>query len=267
VGDVDSKGVRLSIGVEEIPTIAGVTTALLSLVPVARQEYLAGFIVALFKLFRDLNFVYMEINPLVFTDDGRITPLDMAAKIDETAHFLNSTKWGSISFPAPFGRAEYPEEAYIKKLDQSSGSSLKLTILNLHGRVWTMVAGGGASVVYADTISDLGFGHELANYGEYSGAPTLQETYEYAKTIFKLIVRYKDPRGKVLIIGGGIANFTDVAAKNSVKNYSRMVFKFGFVVLGQIIKKDSRICERLPINWVFQFIFMALRLISLLLFH
>lgn len=212
VGDVDTKGVRLTIGVEALPTIASVKEGLLVHVPAERQEYLAGFIVALFKLFRDLHFVYMEINPLVFTDDGRITPLDMAAKIDETAHFLCSTKWGSISFPAPFGRAEFPEEAYIKKLDQSSGSSLKLTILNQYGRVWTMVAGGGASVVYADTISDLGFGHELANYGEYSGAPTLQETYEYAKTIFSLIVRHKDPRGKVLIIGGGIANFTDVAA-------------------------------------------------------
>ena len=54
-----------------------------------------------------------------------------------------------------------------------------------------MVAGGGASVVYADTISDLGFGPELANYGEYSGAPTLQETYDYARTIFTLMCRHK----------------------------------------------------------------------------
>ena len=189
-----------------------VVEALLQQVPKARQEYLAGFIVALLKLFRDLNFVYMEINPLVMTDDGHITPLDMAAKIDETAHFLNAAQWGHIEFPAPFGRPEFPEEVFIKKLDQGSGSSLKLTILNQYGRVWTMVAGGGASVVYADTISDLGFGAELANYGEYSGAPTLQETYDYARTIFSLMCRHKDPRGKILIIGGGIANFTDVAA-------------------------------------------------------
>jgi len=212
VGDVDAKGVRLSLAIGEQPTIEGVSQALLEKIPASRKEYLAGFIVALVKLFRDLNFVYMEINPLVMTDDGRITPLDMAAKIDETAHFLNAAQWGSIEFPAPFGRAEFPEEAFIKKLDQSSGSSLKLTILNQFGRVWTMVAGGGASVVYADTISDLGFGQELANYGEYSGAPTLQETYDYARTIFDLMCRHKDPRGKILIIGGGIANFTDVAA-------------------------------------------------------
>lgn len=74
----------------------------------------------------------------------------------------------------------------------------------------------------ADTISDLGFGPELANYGEYSGAPSEEQTYEYAKTILKLMGSEKladpDPssasaklKGKVLIIGGGIANFTDVA--------------------------------------------------------
>jgi ATP citrate (pro-S)-lyase len=66
--------------------------------------------------------------------------------------------------------------------------------------------------VYADTISDFGFAHELANYGEYSGAPSTEHTFEYAKTLIELMTREKDPRGKILIIGGGIANFTDVAA-------------------------------------------------------
>ena len=105
VGDVDSKGVRLSLPLDSIPTCEEVRTSLLAQVPESRQEYLAKFIIALLKLFRDLNFVYMEINPLVMTDDGRITPLDMAAKIDETANFLNAAQWGHIEFPAPFGRA------------------------------------------------------------------------------------------------------------------------------------------------------------------
>lgn len=212
VGDVDAKGIRLSVALETDPIVDDVVSILLVNVPTARQAILGSFIVATYKLFRELNFVYMEINPLVMNSDGRITPLDMAAKIDETAHFLNAAQWGHIDFPAPFGRPEFPEEAFVKQLDQSSGSSLKLTILNEHGRIWTMVAGGGASVVYADTISDLGYGNELANYGEYSGAPTLMETYDYAKTIFSLMTKHKDPTGKILIIGGGIANFTDVAA-------------------------------------------------------
>eukprot|EP00435_Cladocopium_sp_Y103_P007395 s713_g2.t1 len=97
-------------------------------------------------------------------------------------------------------------------MDGRTGASLKLTILNEKGRVWTMVAGGGASVVYADTVADYGMGHELANYGEYSGAPSTEETFVYAKTLLSLMMKYKHPEGKFLIIGGGIANFTDVAA-------------------------------------------------------
>lgn len=30
-------------------------------------------------------------------------------------------------------------------------------VLNPTGRVWLMVAGGGASVIYTDTIADLGY--------------------------------------------------------------------------------------------------------------
>ncbi|KYM98894.1 ATP-citrate synthase [Cyphomyrmex costatus] len=70
----------------------------------------------------------------------------------------------------------------------------------------------GASVIYSDTICDLGAADELANYGEYSGAPSEQQTYEYAKTILSLMTKVKRSDGKVLIIGGGIANFTNVAA-------------------------------------------------------
>lgn len=60
-----------------------------------------------------------------------------------------------------------------------------------------MVAGGGASVIYSDTICDLGGTNELANYGEYSGAPSEQQTYEYAKTILSLMTQEKHPEGKV----------------------------------------------------------------------
>ncbi|KAG6459188.1 hypothetical protein O3G_MSEX011249 [Manduca sexta] len=152
----------------------------------------------------------MEINPLVVTGE-RIYLLDLAAKLDQTADFICAKNWGDITFPPPFGRDAYPEEAHIADLDAKSGASLKLTVLNKSGRIWTMVAGGGASVVYTDTICELGGAAELANYGEYSGAPTESQTADYAKTIFSLMCRDKHPDGKVLIIGGGIANFTNVA--------------------------------------------------------
>merc|ERR1711964_635095 len=118
-----------------------------------------------------------------------------------------------MEFPAPFGRDMSKEEAYIAELDAKTGASLKLTILNANGRVWTLVAGGGASVVYADAIASSGFADELANYGEYSGAPTETQTFHYARTVLDLMLRAPiTPEGKVLFIGGGIANFTNVAS-------------------------------------------------------
>ncbi len=81
----------------------------------------------------------MEINPIVFTADGKSGPLDLAAKIDETAALLNASQWGHLDLTAPFRRKEFPEEDYIRELDSKTGASLKLTILNLAGRVWTML--------------------------------------------------------------------------------------------------------------------------------
>ncbi|XP_068387578.1 ATP-citrate synthase isoform X2 [Eschrichtius robustus] len=211
VGDVDAKAQRLLVGVDEKLNLEGIKKHLLVHAPEDKKEILASFISGLFNFYEDLYFTYLEINPLVVTKDG-VYILDLAAKVDATADYICKVKWGDIEFPPPFGREAYPEEAYIADLDAKSGASLKLTLLNPKGRIWTMVAGGGASVVYSDTICDLGGVNELANYGEYSGAPSEQQTYDYAKTILSLMTREKHPDGKILIIGGSIANFTNVAA-------------------------------------------------------
>ena len=210
VGDVDAKAARLEVPIGKYPTLAEIEKTLLGKVPVDRKKRVSRFIEALFKFYADLNFTYLEINPLVVTQDA-VIPLDLAAKLDSTAEFESGSKWGNIEFPAPFGRTLTKEEAYIEDLDSQTGASLKLTVLNPEGRVWTMVAGGGASVIYADTITDLGYMNEMANYGEYSGDPSEEFTYLYAKTILDLMTRKKNPKGKFLLIGGGIANFTDVA--------------------------------------------------------
>jgi ATP citrate (pro-S)-lyase len=228
VGDVDAKASKLLVPIGDGVQAEGIAP-LLAHVPASRRPLLASFIASLFALYYDAQFAYLEINPLVVTGDEhtvaaggvaspdaqpRLLALDLAAKIDEAGAFLAAPKWGPIDFPPSFGREPLPEEAYIREMDGKTGASLKLTILNRAGRVWTMVAGGGASVVYADTISDMGYGGELANYGEYSGAPSDSQTYEYAKTILKCMGEsgaHPSGLGKVLIIGGGIANFTDVA--------------------------------------------------------
>ncbi len=211
VGNVDTKAERLEVPIGTSPTSEEIEKKLLCKITSERKKLLSGFIEALFKFYADLNFTYLEINPIVITNDS-VIPLDLAAKLDSTAEFESGRKWGNIEFPTPFGRMPTKEEAFIEDLDSKTGASLKLTVLNPEGRVWTMVAGGGASVIYADTITDLGYMSELANYGEYSGDPSEEFTYLYAKTILNLMTRKMNPKGKFLLIGGGIANFTDVAS-------------------------------------------------------
>ncbi|CAH8600891.1 unnamed protein product [Schistosoma intercalatum] len=228
-----------------------------------RARMLADFIVELHSVFDKLYFTYLEINPLVICkwnmntnklndcngssyhiindnelQDGDndineqlyIHILDVAAKLDQCAEhlFASSLEWSvngeMLKFPFGFGKTETKEEAYIAKLDARTGASLKLTILNPNGRIWTMSAGGGASVIYADTVCELAEKvkaaggtsqgvKDLANYGEYSGAPSEELTYEYSKTILTLMTTGElHPDGKVLLIGGGIANFTNIAA-------------------------------------------------------
>lgn len=177
-----------------------------------RPGTVARFISALHRFYAELHLTYLELNPFTLEGD-KVVPLDAVLKVDDAAAYQCAELWGRLEFPTGFGSDLTKEEARIAELDSHTGASLKLTLLNPEGRVWTMVAGGGASVIFADTAVDLGYGEELANYGEYSGNPSTQDTYEYACVILDLMTRHPDPEGrpKHLIIGGGIANFTDVA--------------------------------------------------------
>ncbi|KAI2632496.1 hypothetical protein GGS26DRAFT_590931 [Hypomontagnella submonticulosa] len=246
VGDVDAKAEKLLIPVDlsQYPSNEEIANTLLKKVPQGVHNVLVDFITRLYAVYVDCQFTYLEINPLVVIPNATATSadvyfLDLAAKLDQTADFECGVKWAiarsptnlgitavssagdkvsvdagpPMEFPAPFGRELSKEEAYIAELDAKTGASLKLTVLNPNGRIWTLVAGGGASVVYADAIASAGFADDLANYGEYSGAPTESQTYYYARTVLDLMLRAPmNPKGKVLFIGGGIANFTNVAS-------------------------------------------------------
>lgn len=178
----------------------------------------------MFDLFEDLDFVTLETNPFTLVkaaeseiehsvDGWQPVPLDLCAELDDTAFFKHAKQWDEISFPDVWGNVKTAEEKYIESLDAKTGASLKLTVLKPapEGRIWTLVAGGGASVIFADTIGDLNYSKYLGNYGEYSGGPNTEQMYEYSKTVLGLATQNPDGQGRALLIGGGIANFTDVA--------------------------------------------------------
>lgn len=97
----------IPIGEEDLD-IGTITATLLMNVVDADKSRVACFIRAMYILYVELFFTYLEINPLVVKSDG-IFVLDLAAKIDQTAEYICSGKWGKIEYPPPFGREAYPE--------------------------------------------------------------------------------------------------------------------------------------------------------------
>ncbi|KNA08857.1 hypothetical protein SOVF_158940 [Spinacia oleracea] len=195
----------------EKPLTSETCAPLIATLPLEIRGKIGSFIKAVFEVFQDLDFSFLEMNPFTLVN-GEPYPLDMRGELDDTAAFKNFKKWGDIEFPLPFGRVLSSTEGYIHSLDEKTSASLKFTILNPKGRIWTMVAGGGASVIYADTVGDLGYASELGNYAEYSGAPNEEEVLNYARVVIDCATANPDGRKRALLIGGGIANFTDVAA-------------------------------------------------------
>ncbi|PIA29210.1 hypothetical protein AQUCO_06100012v1 [Aquilegia coerulea] len=198
-----------------IPTGSSLTSEicapLFATLPLEINDTIKEFVKVVYAIFLDLDFTFLEMNPFTLVD-GKPYPLDMRGELDDTAAFKNFKKWSGVEFPLPFGRVMSPTESFIHGLDEKTSASLKFTVLNPKGRIWTMVAGGGASVIYADTVGDLGYASELGNYAEYSGAPNEEEVLQYARVVLDCATADPDGRKRALVIGGGIANFTDVAA-------------------------------------------------------
>lgn len=146
------------------------------------------------------HLVFLEMNPILLRRD-QVIPLDMAAEVDSAGTSL-------VSIP---DRTLSDSEKDVALLDASTPASLKFKLINPEGRIWMLLSGGGASLVLADEVADQGMGSELANYGEYSGAPKGDDVYSYTKIILKQILSSSSTNTKAIVVAGGVANFTDVA--------------------------------------------------------
>ena len=176
---------------------------------VARVAHDAGvpadFLMKLVEVFDTHFFAFLELNPLV-VQDGRAVPLDAAALVDSAGTFFTRT-WSEEDVVQ--ARSAHSAEERVLQLAKTTPASLKLNVLNPNGSLFFLLSGGGGSIVIADEAELLGCGREIGNYGEYSGGPTRQETYLYAKEVIALMLASKAKK-KALVIAGGVANFTDV---------------------------------------------------------
>lgn len=177
---------------------------------VAPEGFAAGSanLDAIAKAFEDNHVAFLEINPYV-VDNGQMQILDAAVEIDDEADFFTED-WSESDIRSPRTDKIVEEEQNVKELNQKSQASFSLEVINPNGAIWLLLSGGGASVVVADEVHNLGQGNNLGNYGEYSGNPNTEETRHYTDQLLKIIFK-STAQKKVLLIAGGVANFTDVA--------------------------------------------------------
>ena len=106
-----------------------------------RGDTIMEHIRSLFSFYRTHGLVYLEINPFVIAEDGTIVNLDMVAKIDTCEAYRQTEHRKNVEFIKPFGTTSYLAEDVIAELDEKTGASLKLTIINPAGRLRFLLGG------------------------------------------------------------------------------------------------------------------------------
>ena len=160
----------------------------------------ADFAGKLFACFENEDAQYAEVNPVVAREaDGELVALDAVTLLDADAKFRHPD-W-NFQFAAEFGRAYTKQELDVMAVDSKIKGSVKF--IEIPGGDTAMLpAGGGASVYYSDAV--VARGGKLANYAEYSGDPPDWAVEVLTDKVCSL------PGIKNIIVGGAIANFTDV---------------------------------------------------------
>ncbi|MBM3422965.1 MAG: acetate--CoA ligase family protein [Chlorobi bacterium] len=144
----------------------------------------------------------IEINPLVIRkSDMRFAALDAVMNLDYDARFRHAD-W-DFKPVSEIGRPFTEAEQQIMEIDGRIKGSVKFVEVP-GGEIALLTAGGGASVFYSDAV--VARGGTIANYAEYSGDPPDWAVEALTETICSL------PNIKHIIVGGAIANFTDVKA-------------------------------------------------------
>lgn len=162
---------------------------------------------ALFEVMQQYHLSFLEINPYLLQNKDFLA-LDMAVEID-------STKEGTLPAWAQthvlHKKAASEAEKMVLEQDARTQAALNLHTLNKNGSILTLFSGGGASLVGLDSLVTAGLSDATINYSEYSGAPTRDETATYVSTLLSVLFD-STATNKVILVAGGVANFTDVMA-------------------------------------------------------
>ncbi|MBM3600447.1 MAG: succinate--CoA ligase [Alphaproteobacteria bacterium] len=161
----------------------------------ASRDAIADALVALYRLYRELDAELIEINPLALTGDGKVVALDCKLTADD----------GALGRHPGLEAQGTPDR--LTQLEQR-GRELGLKFIELDGDVGVLANGAGLTMTTMDAVAH--FGGRPANFLEIGG-----EAYRRAEPALRLVL--DNPRVKSLVVNfcGAFAR-TDVMAEGVI---------------------------------------------------
>jgi len=154
------------------------------------------FMLAMYKVFNQLDASIVEINPLVVTGDGQIIALDAKMNFDDNALFRHN-------------EIEEMRDVSEENPIETEAAKHGLNYIKLDGNIGCMVNGAGLAMATMDIIKL--YGGDAANFLDVGGGATK----ERVTTAFKLILSDSNVEGILVNIFGGIMR-CDVIAEGVV---------------------------------------------------
>lgn len=184
-------------------SFSGISEKILSLIPDEQKLLLKNIIKALITAFSESDARQIEINPLIFTTDGKFVAADAKVALDDDAAFRHE-EWDSLEDRGVLGRPLTEREKAARAIDSGAlahrGTASKY--IELDGDIGVLFSGGGASITNMDAL--IKEGGRPANYTEYSGNPPREKVAALSRIVLS------KPGLTGLWICGGVANFTQI---------------------------------------------------------
>jgi succinyl-CoA synthetase beta subunit len=146
----------------------------------------------LYKCFWDTDASLVEVNPLIYTGEGKVIALDAKLNFDDNALF------------------RHPDIVAMRDLDEEDpleieASKYDLNYISLDGNIGCMVNGAGLAMATMDTVKL--FGGSPANFLDVGGSATPEKV----TAAFKIMLSNKKVKGILVNIFGGIMQCDTIA--------------------------------------------------------
>jgi succinyl-CoA synthetase beta subunit len=172
---------------------------------------LTGVIDRLVSAFLRLDALLVEVNPLLFTTDGRFVAVDAHIELDDDALFRHRDLIERFGLT---GRGERPLTEFERKaaeIDATDHRGVAGRMVQFDGDLGLLIGGGGASLTAFDAVLDAGL--RPANYCEIGGNPSVWKVKELTKLILS-----QPPVDRIAVIMNVVSNTrVDLVARGVIK--------------------------------------------------